>query len=213
MSPQKSLIFDLFGVVCAEVAPFWLPRHFSQRKASALKDDLVARADLGQISQSEMLCELGGLTGLTPEHVEKEWLRLAEVNNDVVSLIEELKPRFKIGLLTNAPSPFARAVLSQHDLTSLFDSIVVSSEIGAVKPDPRSYDAALKKLCAEPATTVLIDDNPRNVEGAKHAGIHALLFKSLMELEKDLRTLGVGCEASDRRLRRRASRREVRLNL
>jgi HAD superfamily hydrolase (TIGR01509 family) len=46
------------------------------------------------------------------------------------------------------------------------------------KPNPAIYLHALELLGVDdPSTAVFIDDAPGNVEGARKAGLHALLFE------------------------------------
>ncbi|MFL9828725.1 HAD family hydrolase, partial [Rhodoplanes sp. SY1] len=112
--------------------------------------------------------------------------RLTTVDEDVVPLVHQLRSSCKLGLLTNAPSPFVRGILRSHELEKLFDAVVVSSEIGCAKPDAQAFRAILAALCVEPHQAVMIDDNPRNVAAAEGIGMDGLLFRSAGELEQAL---------------------------
>ena len=48
---DKALIFDYFGVLSSEVAPFWLERYFDRETAARLKAQVVARADRGELTE------------------------------------------------------------------------------------------------------------------------------------------------------------------
>ena len=66
-----------------------------------------------------------------------------------------------------------------------------SSEIGITKPDRRIFDELVRRYGLDPATTLFIDDNPPNVEGAIAAGLQAVRFETATTLREDLTRLGV----------------------
>jgi HAD superfamily hydrolase (TIGR01509 family) len=185
----QALIFDFFGVICSEVAPFWLARHFSASDAIQIKSELVHSADLGLVTQAEMFAGLSLLTGVPPEQIEKEWLLLARIDDRVVSVIKEIQPYFHLALLTNSPSPFVRLLLERNDLARFFEIIVVSSEELCAKPDTAIYTRVLDRLQVAPIFAVMIDDNPLNIEGAAKLGMGTWLFTSSETLQSEIRRL------------------------
>jgi epoxide hydrolase-like predicted phosphatase len=80
------------------------------------------------------------------------------------------------GLLTNNAAEFAAFWRPLLPLDELFDDVVDSSQVGMRKPDERIYHLALERLGADVATTAFIDDAPGNVEGARRAGLQAILI-------------------------------------
>jgi putative hydrolase of the HAD superfamily len=56
---------------------------------------------------------------------------------------------------------------------SLFDVSCYSCELGAAKPDPAFFLEAARRIGAEPATILFIDDTTPNVAGARAAGLAA----------------------------------------
>lgn len=185
--PFKALIFDFFGVICSEVTPFWLAKYLPESQANAVKFKIVSDADRGKISQGELFLTLSKLTHIPTERIEKEWLEYANIDNRMVDLVKYLRSRYKLGLLTNSPAPFFRRIISQNDLCDLFEAVVVSSENGYAKPDREIYQIILAKLAVEPADTLLIDDNPVNIEGATSVGMNAWLFVSYEQFSSALR--------------------------
>ena len=84
------------------------------------------------------------------------------------------------------------AHLSQtHDWWAHFEGVTNSAEVGVLKPDPAMYAHVLETNGLAPHETVFFDDMPRNVDGAKAAGMHACLFTDAAQAERDLATLGV----------------------
>jgi FMN phosphatase YigB (HAD superfamily) len=76
-------------------------------------------------------------------------------------------------------------------MDGLFDAQVFSCEVGALKPDPRTYRAALAALDVEPGETVFVDDVPTNVCGARALGLDAILFRGTAPLRRELARRGL----------------------
>jgi putative hydrolase of the HAD superfamily len=74
---------------------------------------------------------------------------------------------------------------------SLFRSVVLSYEAGAMKPDRRIYQAAAAHAGADPSAVFFVDDRAENVAGALAAGLDAVQFVGLAQLQADLRARGV----------------------
>lgn len=68
-------------------------------------------------------------------------------------------------------------LLEQLGLAPLFDAVVVSSTVGAAKPDPRPFRQALERLELPAHAVWHIGDGPEDAAGAAAAGIHCLLIR------------------------------------
>ena len=64
--------------------------------------------------------------------------------------------------------------------------------MGASKPSPVIYQAALKACKSRAQETVYIDDILAYVEAARRLGMSAIQFQSPEQLRADLKALGVG---------------------
>ena len=63
------------------------------------------------------------------------------------------------------------AVLDDLDLSRFFDVVIISSEVGADKPDPRIFERALKALHVAPGETWHVGDDPKRDWGAETLGL------------------------------------------
>lgn len=78
---------------------------------------------------------------------------------------------FQLGLLTNGNSRLQRAKLRCLGLENAFDCVLVSSEVGADKPDPRIFRLCAQAMDLEPGQMAYVGDNPMaDVQGAYNAG-------------------------------------------
>lgn len=186
---MQTFVFDCFGVISSEVAPLVLEARLPAKTVRVVKDTIIMDADRGVISQSVMFEKLAGVLCLPAERIEEEFWSRVHIDQDVVDIIKKLRGAHKIGFLSNSPSPFVREILARHALTDLFQTIVISAEEGLVKPDPAIFTRLLQKMAVAPADAVMIDDKQRNIEGARKAGMHGLVFESAEKLALDLAEL------------------------
>lgn len=109
-----------------------------------------------------------------------EQFRQAElwrVFDDVVPTLTELKQRgFRLGVISNFDSRLDD-VLRGCELAEFFDSVHISTRVGAAKPDPVIFDAALAHHRIEASQAWHVGDSPReDFEGAQSAGLQAILL-------------------------------------
>jgi 2-haloacid dehalogenase len=69
--------------------------------------------------------------------------------------------------------------------------VTVSGEVGMIKPERGIYDHHAAAFDLDPSASLFIDDSPKNVDGAKAAGWHAVLFQNAKTLEEDLERFGI----------------------
>ena len=74
----------------------------------------------------------------------------------------------------------------ENKFDDAFDTIVISSEVGVMKPDLKIYRLALGQLKVEPAEAVFVDDMPPNVEAARLLGMQAIRFQSPEQILAEL---------------------------
>jgi HAD superfamily hydrolase (TIGR01549 family) len=92
-------------------------------------------------------------------------------------LLAALKPRVRIGIVSNNILDEQQAKLRHCGFESLIDALVVSEEAGVSKPDPAIFRIALDRLAAGPDEAVMVGDSwAADIEGAHAAGIRAVWF-------------------------------------
>ncbi|MFB6301509.1 MAG: HAD family hydrolase [Haloferacaceae archaeon] len=91
------------------------------------------------------------------------------------ALLEDLRERYRIGLLTNGSVRAQWAKVEHLGWTDAFDAVIVTGDLSAGKPDVRAFDAVCEALDADPARTVHVGDDPTtDVGGAHDAGLRAV---------------------------------------
>lgn len=181
----KALVFDFFGVLCTDISTFWFKQHFAE-KGNDLRHQYLRSADRGEISEETLFKELATMAGVSPEEVKHDWESHISFNTELTAFIKELKSSYKIGVLSNATSPDFHTIMALSGTLGLFDQVVVSSDIGHIKPEPEIYQAMLARLGVEPSEALMIDDAQANVDGAIGVGMAGHRYVSVADLRQFL---------------------------
>ena len=110
------------------------------------------------------------------------------VDRGLLAFIRSLRPRWKTGVISNAWSGM-RAYMAEQKFDDAFDQIVISAEIGVMKPKAEIYLLALEQLGASPGEAVFVDDTVANVEGARAVGMSAIHFRDPALAVTELKSL------------------------
>jgi putative hydrolase of the HAD superfamily len=98
------------------------------------------------------------------------------LDRELVAFIDSLRPAHKTGLITNAWGDM-RSYLGREKVTGAFDVLIVSAEVGVLKPQSRIYELALAQADVTAQEAIFVDDTVVNVEAAAKLGMTGILFK------------------------------------
>jgi putative hydrolase of the HAD superfamily len=197
----KTVIFDLGKVI----VPFdfsrgyrtmsehcsYTPEEIPKRIGST---DLVKRFESGQVEPEQFVEQLCGVLG-----ARIEYERFCQIWSSIFlpetlipeSLVAGLRRRHRLLLLSNTNAIHFEMVRQNYPLLRHFDNLVLSYEIGALKPSPKIYQAAIERAQCGPEECFFTDDIPEYVAGAREAGIDAVQFHSAAQIERELLARGV----------------------
>ena len=150
------------------------------------------RAQRGEVSYEAHWEYLGRELLLSPEQI-KDFQRAFwggdKVDTDLIRYIRSLRKSYKTALLSNAFLDLRRMVTEVWKIGDAFDELVISAEVGVMKPDSQIYHIALEKLGVAAQQAVFIDDFERNVDAAKAVNMHAIRFRNPVQARADLNAL------------------------
>ena len=200
-SPVRALIFDFGNVQYRFDNNRFLAAlsRLSGRSAEALKQAIYDDSSLsqdyeaGRIDSQAFLAGVSALCGqeLTEAEFIPVFTDLFTPIDSTLELVRKLKPTYRIGLLSNtSPWHFEHAIRT-CPVFSLYDTVTLSYEVGASKPDPNIYQDALAKLDLPPAACIYIDDLPPFAEAATKLGLIGLTYTTPVALMAQLRQLKV----------------------
>jgi putative hydrolase of the HAD superfamily len=111
------------------------------------------------------------------------------LDQELVAYIRSLHGRFKTALLSNATLRLVSTLRDDLHIEDCFDAIVISAQVGLMKPDPAIYRLTLDRLGVTPQQAVFIDDMLENVVAAMALGLRTIRFTSRDALLKELQPL------------------------
>ena len=79
----------------------------------------------------------------------------------------------------------------KYRIFSLIDKIIVSGEVKQLKPNPEIFHTLLNTFNLKAEESLFIDDNVKNVEGAKAVGINAIRFENANKLKEEFRKFSI----------------------
>ena len=186
----KAIIFDFHGVVfgIGTWATYTLAGGDPCADAEYI-DSVLDDLDGGKITTGEYDRRISKKLGIDLAL----WKELNEKNEvpkvEVLSYIEqELMPKYKIGLISNANAGKVKNNLSKQQF-EMFDCVIVSAEVGMLKPDPEIFRYGAKTLGVKPEECIFIDDHEPFLSGAKEIGMKTILYKDFESFKTQIESM------------------------
>lgn len=179
----KAIIFDCFGVLVESSYEPFKRKYFGGNAGLIQKFiEVEDRSSRGEITLDEAEVAFAELAGISVEQCANE-LAVNPRNEQLLSFIrDELKPVFKIGLLSNVAKDRMQELFTAENI-GLFDDVVLSFQAGLAKPDPRIFLIAAERLGVQPQECVFIDDLEKYLVGARIAGMQAIRYESVEQVK------------------------------
>ncbi|MEX1008029.1 MAG: HAD-IA family hydrolase [Acidimicrobiia bacterium] len=228
--PVEGVVFDIGGVLLPERTALGRMRWAARLDVEADQFNELVWGAINTVGLPYEIDDVASVlradTGLDAPDVA---LLLADFNEHWVledrleEFLGRLRPRYRTGILTNAPAGVRFATTHRLALDRLVNAVVISGEEGVEKPDERIYRLMTDRLGVDAEQCVFIDDRLDNVEGARAVGMSALEFVSVGDtlawLRRELQMIetqyaaagGVVIEGDEVLVLRRPERDEIRL--
>lgn len=192
----KNVIFD-FGQVMVRFDPeYMVGKYVSAPEDRRLLEEVVFdrlywdRLDAGTIEDEEVTA---ACRERVPERLHGKideiyynWIYNLPPIDGMTELVRELKEEYgiRVYLLSNISHYFAE---HERELSALdgFDGKVFSAEIGMTKPSREIFEYITSRYRLDPEKTIFVDDNEKNIEGARAFGIGGYLFDGDSKRLKD----------------------------
>lgn len=198
----QALLFDLGGVLIdidfSRAFRAWQPiSHLSVDEiAQAFKFDVqYEKHERGEITASEYFDHLCSILFLEEDHI-----RIAEGWNSVyigeitetIAMVQSARAYLPCHAFTNTNATHHAAWSTMFPtVTSSFDRVFTSHEIGHRKPERQAFEHIARAVGVPLGSMMFFDDLLENVEGAKSTGLQAVYVRSPHDVRNALQ--GIGC--------------------
>jgi HAD superfamily hydrolase (TIGR01509 family) len=173
----KAVIFDCFGVLYVDSSHYFF-EHNLDNYDELLSDILELNAiyDRGLVSFDQHVDSLAELTGLDKSFIAENFEAKVQLNKKLLDYSQKLRNRYKVGMLSNMGVGSMNKFFSTEEREQLFDVVILSSEVGMVKPEVGIYRLVADRLGVNTAECIMIDDSAANCAGAEAAGMKSVLY-------------------------------------
>ena len=194
----KVVFFDLGGVIVR--TEFQAPRQqladrlgmdYEDLSKIVFDSDSGLKASMGEIAaDAHWASVLKRLKRPSSELslIREEFFAGDIVDRTLVEYIRSLRGKYKTGLISNAWSDL-RDFIVREKFDDAFDKMIISAEVGAVKPEPKIFQIALEHFGVKPKEAVFVDDFYINIEGCEKVGIKGIHFKDVESTLQQLKAL------------------------
>jgi epoxide hydrolase-like predicted phosphatase len=188
-------LFTSFGAFCEDegLAPEALAQHF--RNDGEFRSLLIGFEE-GRVEEPDFEAGLGGLLGVPAAGLIDRLFARVGPDAAMLAAVEAARAAgIRTGLVSNS---WGTRRYDRTMLSTLFDGVVISGEVGMRKPAPEMYRLGAERAGAAPEACVYVDDLPFNLPPAEELGMatvhHVETTQTIAELE---RLLGVPLDGAD----------------
>jgi putative hydrolase of the HAD superfamily len=125
------------------------------------------------------------------ERLKNIYADLFEESKETSALLPLLKKNYQLVLLSNTNFIHQKYGWEKYEFLKFFDKLILSHEVGAIKPEAKIYRAVEAFTNETPESHIFIDDIAEYIEGAKKLGWNGVQFTSAKKLKIDLESLGI----------------------
>ena len=128
---------------------------------------------------------------ISEENLKHIYSDLFVENKETTALLPIIKENYKLVLLSNTNFIHQKYGWEKYDFLKHFDKLILSHEVGAIKPEEKIYRAVEAFTNESSESHIFIDDIAEYVEGAKKCDWDGIQFKSHNQLVHDLKAKGM----------------------
>ncbi len=147
------------------------------------------QAQIGGVDGDAYLQEVAEEFGMSVVALRQTFFGADQLDHTLMAYIRGLRRQYKTGLLSNAMNNLRALLTTDYPILDAFDAVVISGEVGVMKPHPAIYLLAAERLGVQPSQAVFVDDFIQNVHGAQEAGMRGVHFTSREQTLAELKTL------------------------
>ncbi|MBN1948406.1 MAG: HAD family phosphatase [Candidatus Cloacimonetes bacterium] len=187
----RQVIFDL-GKVLVDFSfhAFYhkLGYQPGERTLDEANEPIIA-FESGKMNRQDFLAELGKIYQfeMSLPEFEYHWCNVFSPIPEMLNLARAVRNSYEIFIFSNTDELHFPYVWQKYPELHIFgDNLMLSYELGAVKPEESSYLNALQKFGLKADECLFIDDRPVNIEVAEKLGMKGIIHRSYPETCRQL---------------------------
>jgi HAD superfamily hydrolase (TIGR01509 family) len=186
----RAIFFDCFGVIITDaLLPIVTELQETNPEAARHIVDIIHANNRGLVDPGESNRQIAEILGISVE----EWrsrIDQGEVKDKrMLRFILELRKHYKTALLSNIGRQSMHRRFSEDELQTYFDAVLVSGELGIMKPEPEIYLRGAETLGVQPSECLMVDDRETHCDGAEAVGMQTVLYRNFTQGRLDIERL------------------------
>lgn len=197
----RTLLLDLGNVLvnfshermCRQIAAL-VDAHPAAVHAAIFDRGLLPPLERGEIDPAEFERRLGAELGVKfpPGELSHAASNIFEINTSLRTLLDQLRHQgYRLVALSNTSVTHYDWLRARSDVFAPLHELVLSFQVGAIKPERTIYEQALKVIHCDPDECFYTDDVPAFVEAGRRHGLQAEVFTDVAAFRQHLRDRGV----------------------
>lgn len=198
MPEIEGIIFDLgrvlVGIDSTRGLPGWICANTGLDLATLVADRIFTDYNEGRITPRQFWqkgCEKVGCDFEYDQFCQL-WCDIFYPMPLMEGLVKDLATRFSLALLSDTDALHWPHIKKSYPwIAQTFTKPALSYEIGAIKPSPVCFEAAVARTGVPKEKCLFIDDLEKNITGARECGLQAIQFTTPQQLQAELTNLGI----------------------
>jgi glucose-1-phosphatase len=164
-----------------------------QLQALFAAEDLGRKLETGRLTGEQFFEEVSRRTGGTMQREEflDAWSSIIGKAMIPDETIATLAGNIRLWAISNTNALHYDFLSRNFGFLRHFEGMVLSHEVGVLKPHPKIFHHALERMQANPAEVLFVDDQEANIKAARELGIEAFQFLDPIQFAAELARRGL----------------------
>ena len=195
------IVFDLGGVIVNVNFKSLLGMLFdnsgtasSRTKERSNFSNLLRRYDMGRISVADFHEKISDYLDFElsfDDFVSSSNEAIEAGDAGIEEIVRSLSKKYQMAILSNTNPVHYEHIKEKYSIIRLFDHILLSYEMGAVKPDAAAFEKLMDTTSMLPSQHMFIDDRSENINAARELGMDGIHYQSVENLRMELNERGI----------------------
>ena len=119
------------------------------------------------------------------------WNDIFWEDKEACDIARQLKARYKLFLLSNVNRLHFDYVADKFDIIKIFDEVILSFAVGAIKPEKKIFEDAIRRAGMDRSKVLYIDDREDLIKEANSFGIESIRYEGAEKLKAELEKRGI----------------------
>jgi putative hydrolase of the HAD superfamily len=157
------------------------------------ESEVSQSASVGELDSSKIWDFIAGELSLSDDELnqfkDKFWAG-DFIDHELIEFMKSCRPIYKTAILSNAWNNLRSTLAEAYNIKEgeSVDHILVSAELGVVKPDPKIYQILAKTIDCDFNDILFVDDYIENIKSANSLGIQTIHYRPGLDLINEIKS-------------------------